>query len=435
MSSQMFNWCLTGLLIKSYHLVQYHRHICRHQLMPTTKTTTITTTSLTLLSLVNCFSKLFDVITNNSHYRFRCAHQLSTIDQIVDKSMSKTVQLLVDQSIGTGCVVSSYDGFVVTCAHVVEDQRDAIVLYDLTGYGQGWRWARVVYLEPHHDLALLEISYDSTIGDQLWNKLNNFDICRETVNFGDNIVCLGYPMDDRLSIATGYIACPQRVQPNHMGYIYVPMDCSDQIENRIGLTYGFSGGPVINENGQLVGIHHSTFNLFRHLSTSSTIVPELMINANNFSRKQRKLIHNGKRDVSRRRRRHTFDGQPFGRQLGLEICWYNSANIKYYKKHCRLDGRRLRSRNVYLNGNGIFVYQFFNDTQGNIYLHDFDVIIKINGKPVESIDDLSRALVMIASSSDGDSDGDTIRLTIIRNGRDIEISISGEQLMNGFSFI
>ncbi|XP_054156359.1 serine protease HTRA1-like [Oppia nitens] len=345
--------------------------------------------------------------------------------------MSQIVQLLVQQISGTGCVVYNYDGIVISCAHVVEDQRDAMVLFDLIGFGQGWRWARVLYVEPYSDLAILQITYCISLGDQLSNELNNFDICAETVDFGDNIVCLGYPDIHRLSVTTGYITCPQSVLSDELN-VYALM-ASGHIEHRSGATYGYSGGPVINENGQLVGIHHSLSELFRLRATPSTIIYECMNNGIQFINEQLAIKLNDKHDVSRR---HTFDGQPFGRQLGLEICWYNSANIKYYKKHILLDGRRLRSRHVYLNGNGIFVYQFFNHTQGNKLLKDFDVIIKINDRPVESIHDLSRALVMMASSSGGDSSGNTIRLTIIRKGRDTkEISISGQQVMNGFSFI
>ncbi|XP_054156285.1 uncharacterized protein LOC128954713 [Oppia nitens] len=444
MSRQTYYWSLTGLLIKSYYPMLSYDHRCRYQLPTIITTTTTTTTTLSLLSqplllvlAANSLSKLFDA-TNR---RLRCAHQLSTIDQIFNESQSKILRLDVIGSCGylggTGTVIFKSDGLVLTCAHMVEDIRQAIAYFnDLPIVWQGSRRARVLYVEPFNDLALLQIIYDGAY-DQLRYVLNQFAIGQQTANFGDDIVCFGYPTE-QLTVTDGYIACPQCIQSDNTGTTWVTLD-SGHNEHRSGAYSGFSGGPVQDLDGQLVGIFHSCCEIIRRRATPCTKIQEFMQNASTFNREQRLIKHNGKRDVCQRNRLDDPIGghhlhhhhqqqqqhQLRRRRLQIEVCWYNSANSIYYRIVCARDGRQLRSRNVYLNGKGIFVYQFFNDTQGNVSLIEFDAIIKINGKPVESIGDLSRALAM----------NTTVRLTIVRYGKEKEVDVNGEQLTNDFNYI
>ncbi|XP_054156286.1 serine protease HTRA1-like [Oppia nitens] len=398
--------------LKSYQLFSHH-HRCRHH-------------------------------NNNNNSRLsiiRCAHQLS-IEKIVDEYQSKTVKIFVDsytnrEGHGVGCVIDRSRGLVVTCAHVVEDIHEVTVEYRLADLKlrDGTRTARLVYVEPQNELALIQIQYQPYDRLLALNGLTDYGYSAERTNFGEEILCLGYPVSWASIVPmTGCIMCPRSLQSQKLYDKYREPD-TVHCEHISGLVAGFSGGPVIDETGQLVGVVHLKTDYFKNFSITSTQLSDFVTNAQVFREKQLdtrkrwewvrdKQIHKLVTGNTSRTGRVSGGGGGGG-QLGVEICWYNKRLIDMYRTLWKTDSRFVNVYQQY-NRNGIFVYQLFNKTKGNASLLDFDVIIKINGKPVESIDDLSRALVSM------DTD---IPLTIIRRFQEKDITISGEQLINDFNYI
>ncbi|XP_054156284.1 serine protease HTRA1-like [Oppia nitens] len=476
MSRQMFNLCLTGLLIKSYHPMMPYDDRCRYQL-PATPTTTSSVPSPPpplLPVLANSFGKLFGAITTTTTTtiatitsRLRCAHQL-TIDEIYRESLAQTVNLVVkgyscSPIRGTGCVVFVENGLVLTCAHVVADMRQSSLYYNtLLNVWPGSRRARVLYVEPHHDLALVKIQYTRTTNDKLKQDLVAYDLqFTPAIDFGDDIICFGYPTDNRLTVTTGCTACPQCIEYNREE-IYVPM-ASGHHESRSGVSSGFSGGPVVDLDGELIGITHSLLLTesirIRSASRTSIYDPDnigFIKNAIKYDKEKIDYKNNRKLFMSQS---YTLDS-PFGgyqpsppppakkttkkqkgpkvqvtdeiwnqrrrRRLQIEVCWYSPSRSTDYMNCSLMTGHPLPDENINLREYGIFVYRYFNKRYGNDdSLLDFDIIREINGKIVETIDDLSLALVA----------NNTIRLAIVRSDQQFDINISSEELTGNFNYI
>ena len=85
-----------------------------------------------------------------------------------------------------------------------------------------------------------------------FEKCNYFKLCTEPLSYGEKIHTIGNGNGYGLAYAQGYIAAPIRTVKYDGEYI-------DAIQVSLMINEGNSGGPLINEKGQLVGI--TTFRL------------------------------------------------------------------------------------------------------------------------------------------------------------------------------
>ncbi len=134
---------------------------------------------------------------------------------------------------GTGFIISA-NGYVVTNYHVV---RGADSVHLQSTKGESFK-AKVIYIDPTHDLAMLRIN-DSTFAP-LKNAPYTF---KETPSeLGEDVYTIGYPRDEvvygqgYLSSRTGYAGDTTAYQ------ISIPVNP------------GNSGGPVLDSKGNVVGI-------------------------------------------------------------------------------------------------------------------------------------------------------------------------------------
>jgi hypothetical protein len=140
------------------------------------------------------------------------------------------------ESSGTGFVVGT-DGYIATCAHVVEDATHIEVTLDGRKYA-----ARVLFEDAKKDLAVIKIDA---------RRLN-------VLSFGDSdrvqllqeIQAFGFPLSTLLG--TGLKANSGKVA----GTVDLP-EHGRQIQIDAPINPGNSGGPVMNNEGQVVGIASS----------------------------------------------------------------------------------------------------------------------------------------------------------------------------------
>lgn len=137
--------------------------------------------------------------------------------------------------IGSGTLIR--DGVIVTNAHVVGDGNDVTVRFER---GCEYR-ARVVKRDVDRDIALLRMYNAPRMSYLTLNK----DIPRR----GEEVLVLGYPLGDRLGMEVkmtkGTItALLQRTKEPNVRLIQ-----TDAVINR-----GNSGGPMLNMNGEVIGI-------------------------------------------------------------------------------------------------------------------------------------------------------------------------------------
>lgn len=134
---------------------------------------------------------------------------------------------------GTGFIVSA-NGYVITNYHVVRG-ADSVHLQNTKG--ESFR-AKVIYIDPTHDLAMLCIS------DSTFTPLKNtpYTFKEAPSELGEDVYTIGYPRDDvvygqgYLSSRTGYAGDTTAYQ------ISIPVNP------------GNSGGPVLDSKGNVIGI-------------------------------------------------------------------------------------------------------------------------------------------------------------------------------------
>jgi serine protease Do len=135
---------------------------------------------------------------------------------------------------GSGFIIGS-EGIIVTNAHVVESAKKIIVkLSDKREFE-----ARVIGKDLPTDIALLKIAVSETLptiglGDS------------DQVEVGEWVMAVGNPFGLENSVSSGIVSGKGR----HIGEAYDRL-----IQTDAPLNPGSSGGPLINLNGQVVGVN------------------------------------------------------------------------------------------------------------------------------------------------------------------------------------
>ncbi len=140
---------------------------------------------------------------------------------------------------GSG-VISSPTGEVLTNWHVVEKAlRIRCLLFD----GRSME-ARLLGKDKETDLALLQLELPEGSGDLPAAELGDSDLVSE----GDFVMAMGAPWGMSRSVSLGIIMCTRRYVPVHSEYaLWLQTDAS--------LSPGNSGGPLVNVDGQVIGIN------------------------------------------------------------------------------------------------------------------------------------------------------------------------------------
>jgi len=134
---------------------------------------------------------------------------------------------------GTGFLVDA-KGYLVTNAHVVSGAEHVAVQ---SGSGRDFR-AKVVYVDAGKDIAILKIT------DKNYKPLSSipYSIKRSSGDLAESIFTLGYPRND-IVYGDGYIASKTGPDGDTL---------SCQIT--IAANKGNSGSPILNKNGEVIGI-------------------------------------------------------------------------------------------------------------------------------------------------------------------------------------
>ena len=135
---------------------------------------------------------------------------------------------------GSGVIISP-DGTILTNAHVVKDMDEIKV----TLVGKKSYTAKVVGIDPPSDIAVIKIDASglktATLGDS--SKLR----------VGEIVLAVGNPFGLNQTVTQGIVSATGRT---NMGII----DYEDFIQTDAPINPGNSGGPLININGDVVGI-------------------------------------------------------------------------------------------------------------------------------------------------------------------------------------
>ena len=168
----------------------------------------------------------------------------NTINEIykADANGVAFIESKVSEGVASGSgVVLDDEGHVLTNNHVIEGASEVTV--SLESEGQMYP-ATVVGTEPNSDLALLKVEAPSSKLHPL--KLGNSD----EMEVGDPVVAIGNPFDLQRTVTSGIVSALQReIQaPDGVTIDHV-------IQTDAAINPGNSGGPLINSDGEVIGIN------------------------------------------------------------------------------------------------------------------------------------------------------------------------------------
>jgi len=140
----------------------------------------------------------------------------------------------VVKGLGTGFFVNN-DGWIITAKHIVEAYPDLMVRVEEK---QELFPAKIVAKHPSADLAVIKIEGDIPAGIIHPLKLGD----SSKVEAGDMVIAIGHPLSLYWSVSVGIISALRRLED------------VDFLQTDIAINRGNSGGPLINTDGEVVGV-------------------------------------------------------------------------------------------------------------------------------------------------------------------------------------
>jgi len=364
------------------------------------------TTSEDMKNLQNEVSTLREQVTNlqptqtivnqNSTYFFGNASLSKLYSQVKDAVVAirgLTVQYDIfhrpyySQVQGSGFVYNfSGKTVVITNYHVVQETINITVTF-INGDGYG---ATILGSDAYADLALLSMTAEQT-GFEALDVVST-----STLEVGDPVVAVGNPYGLAGSMTAGIVSALGRTITEDMSGSY---PIADVIQTNAAINPGNSGGPLLNYQGQVIGITTAIVTDSEGLGfaiPSSTILREI-----------ESLVTNGSYD------RHPWLGAS-GTDMTYEIAQTIGTNVTYGWLIAQVtsggpaDDASLKGGTAQVVVAGSYV------TVGG------DIIVAIDGARITSLDDLSTYL------EEHTSPNQTINVTIVRNNETTDISLTLE---------
>ncbi len=144
-------------------------------------------------------------------------------------------------SAGTGCVIRS-DGVILTGSHVIEGAKEIDVT---TSDGKVYKASVLAKMGKNKDLALLKITPKSRL------KTISFGDSSD-VKVGQKVLAIGNPFGFSGTLTSGIVS--------RIDY------AKGRIQTDAAINPGCSGGPLLNSQGEVIGISQSIYNPDNNIS-------------------------------------------------------------------------------------------------------------------------------------------------------------------------
>jgi serine protease Do len=153
----------------------------------------------------------------------------------------------VHQSLGSGFIVDP-KGYIITNNHVIEKADKIYVKLSTDPDNQDLgRPARVIGSDKATDLAVIKIETSTPLPTV---KLGNSD----TAQVGDWVVAIGSPYELAQTVTAGIISAKNRtIEPGAGGQF------QHFIQTDAAINPGNSGGPLLNMNGEVIGVNTAIY--------------------------------------------------------------------------------------------------------------------------------------------------------------------------------
>ncbi|MBO1346364.1 MAG: trypsin-like peptidase domain-containing protein [Hormoscilla sp. GUM202] len=163
--------------------------------------------------------------------QFRGEEQTS-ID-VYQKASPSVVTIKAGRSSGSGSIIAA-EGLVLTNEHVVRDSRSGQVLVK-TAEGRDYT-GQIIATDRKNDLALVRLNTNQRL-----RKINLAD--PNSIRVGQQVYAIGSPFGLEGTLTTGILS---------------RIDSKDgDLQTDAALNQGNSGGPLLNSQGQLIGVNKS----------------------------------------------------------------------------------------------------------------------------------------------------------------------------------
>ncbi len=141
-------------------------------------------------------------------------------------------------TVGTGVIIDER-GYIVTNRHVVSQAERIIVrLVDESEYN-----ATVVVTDPNNDLAILKIDAGKKLPALPLGPANDLEV-------GEDVIAIGHPYGYSYTVSKGIVSALGRQIELPNGTTMYGL-----IQHNASINPGNSGGPLVNINGEFIGIN------------------------------------------------------------------------------------------------------------------------------------------------------------------------------------
>jgi S1-C subfamily serine protease len=317
----------------------------------------------------------------------------ASVVQITSKIPAATADPLNPQSnattLGSGFVYDN-QGHIITNGHVVGDAK----IVDVTFVNGNRYTAKVIGTDIYSDIAVLQISQNNTQAQQLLSSVKPLALSNSSkLEVGDQVIAIGNPFGLSDTMTTGIVSGVGRLLPAASG---IGFSIPNTIQTDAPINPGNSGGPLLNTQGQVIGMNTAIFSATGTFSGIGFAIP-----SNTIIRIAPALIEKG------------YYLHPYLGLNGATLTSDLSQNLTGGAAATNLKGIYIDT--ITKNGpadkagvQGSTIDQYSKKHAG-------DVIIGVDGHNIVRIDDL------ISYIDQHKSVGDNITLTVYRNGHAIDL--------------
>jgi len=265
---------------------------------------------------------------------------------------------------GSGFIVSK-DGYILTNNHVVGDvDKITVELKD----GRKFENAKLIGTDPDTEVALIKIEGDNfpvlPMGDS------------DKIQIGDWVIAIGNPFGLSETVTVGVISAVGRSNVHIAAY-------EDFIQTDAAINPGNSGGPLINLDGQVIGINTAIFSQSGGYMGIGFAIPINMA-----------------RKIEQQLKSHGKVTRGYMGLAGKDVT-PDMAELLHLK-----------------NSQGVIVASVEPGSPADkAGLKSYDVLLEMSGKKIESYDSFRNDVAMLAPDS-------RVTLKVLRDGKTQEITVT-----------
>ena len=301
-----------------------------------------------------------------------------TIPEIANKVKPSVVGIMIttptSTGVGTGIIMRE-DGYIATNAHVVENaQTVKVIMFDGTEHE-----AKIIGRDELSDLAVVKIEGEDYPAAEFGES--------EELIVGELAVAIGTPSGLELAgtVTSGIISAINRdikIFDDTTGALKKTMTL---IQTNASINKGNSGGPLINDRGQVIGIN--TLKLADDYDGIGFAIPidgalEIL----------NQIIETGK-DITE-----------------------NNTSIAQKRAVIGISGGAVSKANDNAPVDGVVVAEIMEGYDAADNLEVGDIIVGINGYEVLAVSDISNVIATLTA-------GDTVDLKVYRDGMILDITV------------